>query len=124
MNTENLSKYSIIVIIVIVATFFLRENSSQSDIQKNGETTICKLTLCEQRGKSSVSFVKYYINGKKYRTNTGGCYNGNEAKVNSFFLMKYDKENPNNIVVDFSSEMNDSTLIKELEEKIKYSMYD
>lgn len=124
MNTEKICKFGIIAIIVIAVTFLFRENSRQNEIQTHGEITICKLTLCEQRGKSSKAFVKYYVNKKKYRTNAGGCPNGGEAKVNSFFSMKYDKENPNNIVVDFSLEVKDSTLIKELEEKIKFSMYD
>ena len=124
MNTETLSKFGIIAMIAIFATLIFRENLRHSEIQKKGDITICKLTLCEQRGKSSVAFVKYYVNGKKYRTSAGGCPDGGEAKVNSFFSMKYDKENPDNIVVDFSSEVNDSILIKELEEKIKFSMYD
>ncbi|MGH2665335.1 hypothetical protein [Flavobacterium sp.] len=124
MKKENLYKFILLSMIVFVGTIFFRANYRLDKIQNYGESTICKLTLCEQRGKSSVAFVKYYVNGRKYRTNAGGCPDGGEQKINKFFSMKYDKENPNNIVVDFSSEIKDRISIKELEEKIKYNMYE
>lgn len=124
MKKEILSKFIILAFVATVAILFFREGARKSNIQKHGGITICKLTLCEQRGKNSVAFVKYYVNGRKYRTMAGGCPDGGSEKLNRFFSMKYNKGNPSNIVVDFSSEVNDSALIKELEGKIKFSMYD
>jgi hypothetical protein len=124
MNKELFSKIFIFASIGILSIFLFKAISNQKEIEKNGGETICKLTLCEQRGKNSASFVKYYINGIKYRTYAGGCPDGFESKINSYFSMKYDKKNPNNIVVDFNSKIIDSTLIKELEKKIKFSMFE
>ncbi|TGD59379.1 hypothetical protein [Flavobacterium humi] len=123
MKEENFYKLIILSMIVFAVIFWFKENSHYNKILNNGKSTICKLTLCEQRGKSSVAFVKYYIDGKKYRTSAGGCPKGREDKVNKYFSMKYDEENPNDIIVDFSSEIKDSISIKELEEKIKFSMF-
>lgn len=124
MKKDTFSKIGILALFVIFAVFLFTEKLRHNEIKKHGKTTICKLTLCKQGRKSSEAFVKYYINGKKYRTSAGQCPDEGKDKVNRFFSMKYDNENPNNIVVDFSSEVNDSTLINELEEKLNFSMYD
>lgn len=124
MKKDAFPKIIILAMIALIVFLYFKEKSRGNAIDNYGKSTICKLTLCKQQGKSSTAFVKYYVNGKKYRTNIGECPDVPEAQVGRFFAMKYDKEDPTNIVVDFSSAIKDSILIKELEEKIKFSLFD
>lgn len=124
MKKDAFPKIITLAMIALIVLLCFKAKSRRNTIDNYGKSTICKLTLCKQHGKSSTAFVKYYVNGKRYRTDIGGCPDDPGAKVGSFFAMKYNKEDPTNIIVDFSSTIKDSILIKELEEKIKFSMFD
>lgn len=118
-----MSKIEAIVffILIIIGFCFIinKANKSREEIENYPGTTICKYTLCKPVGKSSSAFVKYVVNNKLYRTNSGGCPENSSEKINKFFYLKYATVNPNNIEVDFTKEVTNKTEIEALENQLK-----
>lgn len=107
---------------LIGLVYTCRKNSNErEEIEKHGELTLCKYTFCNPTGKSSDAYVKYYADDKPYRTRAGGC--PSNRNVGSYFMLRYSAKDPNEIVVDFSKEVKDSALIKELEHKLEFKYW-
>jgi hypothetical protein len=108
-------------ILIIIGLYFIfdKADKTKEEIENYPGKTICKYTLCKPAGKSSTAFVKYVVNNKLYRTNSGGCPENSSEKINKFFYLKYATVNPNYIEVDFTKEVTNKTEIEVLENQLK-----
>lgn len=119
-------KFSKIFLIILFAGFgylFIRGFNYKKEIRENRGQTICKYTFCKQFPKSTEAFVKYCVDGKLYRNSSGGCPEKGESALNKYYLLEYSTIDPNKITVDFSKEITDSTLIKELDSKLEFKYW-
>ena len=57
---------------------------------------------------------------KLYRNRVGNSPDDYNATINKYYELKYSTINPNKIFVNFSKEVKDSALIKELEMKLEF----
>ena len=117
------SKLFLIVLVVGLGYLFFKGSNYRKEIVANRGQTICKYTFCKQFPKSTEAFVKYYVDGKSYRNSSGGCPENSEFALNRYYLVEYSTIDPNKIIVDFSKEITDSTMIKELESKLKFEYW-
>lgn len=120
---EKLSKLFFVIILVGLVYLFFKEKNYKKEIREYPGQTICKYTLCKSSGKSSDAYVKYYLDNKLYRKRAGGCPDSSEFKLNKYFILKYSTLDSDKIIVDFSKEIKDSTLIKELESKLEFKYW-
>jgi hypothetical protein len=117
---EKLSKLGLVIIFIGIVYLFVKGYNYKKEIKEYPGETICRYTFCKQFPKTTESFVKYYVNNKLYRNATGRCPDDSDLKINKYYYLKYSTIDPNKIIVDFSKEVNDSTLIKELESKLEF----
>lgn len=119
---EKASKIFIISLLIGLTYLLFHKNQEVNKIQKEGLTSICKFTLCKSTptGKSTRAFVKYYVEGKRFRTEYGSCPENTKNKLNKYFKLNYLKDNPTEIIVDFNNEINDSIEIQYLESKLSF----
>ena len=121
--SDKLSKIFLIILIVGLGYLFSRHFNYRKEIRDNRAQTICKYTFCKQFPKSTEAFVKYCVDGKLYRNSSGGCPENSEVALNKYYVLDYSTIDPNKIIVDFSKEITDSTLIKELESKLEFKYW-
>ncbi|MCV2483314.1 hypothetical protein OD917_00135 [Flavobacterium sp. SH_e] len=121
--SEKLSKIVLIILVVGFGYLFIRGFNYKKEIKENRGQTICKYTFCKQFPKSTEAFVKYCVDGKLYRNSPGGCPENSKSALNKYYLVDYSTINPNKIIVDFSKEIKDSILIKELESKLEFKYW-
>ena len=60
---------------------------------------------------------------KLYRNRVGNSPDDYNATINKYYELKYSTINPNKILVDFSKEVKDSALIKELKMKLEFKYW-
>jgi hypothetical protein len=123
MMVEKLSKlFFVFIFIGLIYLVFTGENYKK-EIKENQGETVCKFTFCKQYPKSSDAYVKYYVNNKLYRNSYGDCPDDTDFKLNKYYTLRYSTIDPNKITVDFSEEVKDSVLIKELESKLEFKYW-
>nr|WP_198999532.1 hypothetical protein [Flavobacterium sp. ASV13] len=120
---DKLSKLFFVFIIIGLIYLFFKGVNYKKEIAEHPGQTICKYTLCKSSGKSSSAYVKYYLDDKLYRRAVGGCPDSSEFKLNKYFVLKYSTIDPDKIIVDFSKEVKDSVLIKELKSKLEFKYW-
>ena len=120
---EKLSKLFFLIIFIGLVYLIIKGLNDKKEIEEHPGRTICKYTLCKPTGKSSEAYVKYYLDNKLYRKRAGGCPDSSELKLNKYFVLKYSLIDTDKILVDFSKEIKDSTLIKELESKLEFKYW-
>lgn len=120
---EKLSKLGCAFILLGFIYMVFKGINYKKEIKEHPGQTICKYTLCNPSGKSSSAYVKYYLDDKLYRRDVGGCPDSSEFKLNKYFVLKYSTIDPDKVVVDFSKEVKDSLLIKELETKLEFKYW-
>ncbi|TPG31331.1 hypothetical protein [Flavobacterium pectinovorum] len=101
----------------------MKDLNYKKEINEHPGQTICRYTLCKPAGRSSDAYVKYYLDNKLYRRNVGACPDNSGFKLNKYFVLKYSTIDHNKILVDFSREVTDSILIKELETKLEFKYW-
>lgn len=121
--SEKLSKVVLIILVIGFVFLFVKGYNDKKEIYDNRGRTICKYTFCKQFPKSTEAFVKYCVDGKLYRNSSGGCPENNKVGLNKYYTLDYSTIDPNKIIVDFSEEITDSTLIKELESKLEFKYW-
>ncbi|KUJ62780.1 hypothetical protein AR687_05120 [Flavobacteriaceae bacterium CRH] len=119
---EKFSKLAILFLFMGIVYFFVWSSNYKKEIKEHPGQTICKFTLCKP-GKSGTAYVKYYLDNKLYRKNVGGCPDSSGSKLHKYFVLKYSTIDPDKILVDFSKEVKDSVLIKELESKLEFKYW-
>ena len=115
---EKFSKLVLVFLIIGILCLFMKGYFSIKEIYENSGQTICKYTFCKQFPKTNVAYVKYYIGNKLYRNKAGRCPKNYKTTIDKYFVLNYSTIDPDNIHVDFSKEVKDSVLIKELESKL------
>jgi hypothetical protein len=120
---DNLSKLFIFLMIIGVIFMFIKGNEYIEEIETNPGETICKYTLCKESPKTNSAFVKYFVNNKVYRNYAGRCPKNYLQTINKYYKLKYSKIDPNKIIVDFSKEVKDKSLIAELESKLTFKYW-
>ncbi|MEL1253479.1 hypothetical protein AAEO57_06825 [Flavobacterium sp. DGU38] len=120
---EKFSKLFFVVLFIGVVCLFVKGCNNKKEIKEHEGKTICKYTFCKQFPKSTEAYVKYYVDNKLYRNGAGGCPDNSESKIDKYYELKYSTIDPNKIIVDFSTEVKDSILIKELESKLEFKYW-
>jgi len=120
---EKLSKLFFVFLFIGIVYLIVKESNYKKEIKEYPGQTICKYTLCKPSGKSSDAYVKYYLDNKLYRRNVGGCPDSSGFKLNKYFVLKYSTIDHDKILVDFSKEVEDSVLIKELQSKLEFKYW-
>jgi len=120
---EKVSKVILVFMLVGLVYLVAKGVNYKEEIIEYPGTTICKYTLCKPTKGSGIAYVKYYITGKLYRNRAGGCPDNSESKINKYYVLNYSTIDPDKISVDFSKEIKDSTLIKELASKLEFNYW-
>lgn len=120
---EKFSKLFFVFVFFGLIYLVLKGINYKKEIREYPGQTICKYTLCKPTGKTTEAYVKYYVEDKLYRIRAGGCPDSSEFKLNKYFVLNYSTINPDKISVDFSKEVKDSVLIKELESKLEFKYW-
>ncbi|MHC0447856.1 hypothetical protein ACWA1F_20790 [Flavobacterium sp. 3-218] len=120
---EKFSKLVLVFFIIVAFGLFMKGHFYSKEIYENPGQTICKYTFCKQFPKTNTAYVKYYIDNKLYRNKAGRCPENYDMTIDKYFILNYSTNDPNKIRVDFSKEIKDSILIKELELKIDSTLY-
>lgn len=111
-ENNKLSFIFFLVVFVIPLTYFiLKERSDNKEIENNKGITIAKYSFCKSGGKSSTAFCKYYINCTNYRISIGSCPENSSEMLNKYYVLYYSKLNPTKAKIDFSKEVTDTTEI-------------
>jgi hypothetical protein len=120
---EKFSKVFFVILLIVLVYLFMKESSYRKEIEEHPGQTICKYTFCKQYPKSTDAYVKYFVDDKLYRNSAGGCPDDYDLTINKYYVLNYSTIDPNKILVDFSKEVKDSTLIKELESKLEFKYW-
>lgn len=120
---ERVSKVILIFICIGLVYLVLKGRNYIEEIREYNGQTICRYSLCKPTKGSGIAYVKYYINGKLYRNRAGGCPDNSKSKINKYYVLNYSTIDPDKISVDFSKEVKDSTLIKELASKLEFNYW-
>ena len=120
---EKFSKIVLIILVIGLGYLFVKGHNDRKEIYDHLGQTICKYTFCKQFPKSTAAFVKYYVDQKVYSNSVGRCPDYSESALNKYYSLKYSTIDPNKIIVDFSKEITDSTLIKELDSKLEFKYW-
>lgn len=120
---EKFSKVILVFIGLGLVYLVLKGRNYSEEIREYAGQTICRYTLCKPTKGSGIAYVKYYINGKLYRNRAGGCPDDSESKIDKYYVLNYSTIDPDKISVDFSKEVKDSTLIKELASKLEFKYW-
>ncbi|KAF2078723.1 hypothetical protein [Flavobacterium sharifuzzamanii] len=121
--SDKISKICLIILAIGFGYLFVKHFNYRKEIKDNRSETICKYTFCKQFPRSTEAYVKYCVDGKLYRNSPGGCPENSESALNKYYLVDYSAIDPNKIIVDFSKEIKDSILIKELESKLEFKYW-
>lgn len=117
---DKLSKLFFVFIFIGLVYLIFKGINYKKEILEHPGQTICKYTFCQPSKGSGSAYVKYYVDEKLYRNSGGSCPDSSEFKLDKYFVLKYSTIDPNKIIVDFSKEVKDSVLIKELESKLEF----
>ena len=120
---ERFSKLFFVFIFIGLVYLIFKGINCKKEIEEHPGKTVCKYTLCKPTGKTSDAYVKYYIGDKLYRNRVGGCPDSSDFKLNKYFVLKYSTIDHNKISVDFSKEVKDLILIKDLESKLEFKYW-
>lgn len=120
---EKISKIVLIILVIGFGYLFVKAHNDSKEIYDNRSQTICKYNFCKQFPKTTEALVKYYVDGKVYRNSFGRCPENSEVALNKYYSLDYSTIDPNKIRVDFTKEITDSTLIKELDSKLEFKYW-
>ncbi len=81
---KNISKFSLLIIAIIVALIFFKGWNYRKEIDENRKTTVCQFVFCKKYPKTSSSYFEYYVNGKLYREEYGKCPENYEEKIGKY----------------------------------------
>ena len=118
-----ISKIFLVSLLIGSVYIFIKRSENKKEIEEHAGHTICKYTFREKYGKSKSAYVKYYVDNKLYRNSVENSPDDYNATINKYYELKYSTINPNKILVDFSKEVKDSVLIKELKMKLEFKYW-
>jgi hypothetical protein len=121
--SEKISKIFLAILLIGLVYIFIKGSDYKKEIEENPGHTICKYTFREKYGKSKNAYVKYYVGDKLYRSRVNNSPDNDNATLNKYYELEYSTTDPNKILVDFSKEVKDSLLIKELEKKLEFKYW-
>jgi hypothetical protein len=121
--SEKISKIFLVSLLIGLVYIIIKGSDYKKEIEEHTGQTICKYTFREKYGKSKSAYVKYYVDNKLYRNRVGNSPDDYNATINKYYELKYSTINPNKILVDFSKEVKDSALIKELKMKLEFKYW-
>ncbi|RXM43292.1 hypothetical protein [Flavobacterium sp. YO64] len=108
---DKISKLVLFAIVFGLIFLFIKGHLRSKEIQENKKQTVCKFVFCKTFPKTTVSFFKYNVNNKWYRNSCDRCPENYSEKINKFFIIDYSSKDPDNIRVDFSNQITDTTAI-------------
>ncbi|WP_337967997.1 hypothetical protein [uncultured Flavobacterium sp.] len=108
---DKISKVILLAMICGLISLFIKGHLRSKEIQENKKQTVCKFTFCKTFPKTTKSFFKYNVNDKWYRNSYGRCPDNYSEMINKFFVIDYSSKDPNKIIVDFSKQITDTTVI-------------
>ncbi|MDI1257533.1 MAG: hypothetical protein PSV16_15675 [Flavobacterium sp.] len=125
--TEERKKIRVLVFLFIMSLIVIymmtTESSFRKELREHPGKTICKYVTRDHYAKTSVAIVKYYVGDKLYINRASANRDDSKGTIDNFYELTYSTINPNNILVDFSKEINDTVLTNELERKLQFKYW-
>lgn len=106
-------KYVLLIFVLILGYLIFKGYNYKEEVNKNGNTTVAKFLYYKSFPKTKDYYFKYFVNGKSFVDIYGQTKSNFYKNKGKFYEVKYSKNDPNKIIVDFNKEITDTTKILE-----------
>ena len=104
-------KFMLLAFVLILGYLVFNGYNYRKEVNENGKTTVAKFLYYKDFPKTKDYYFKYFANEKFYINTYGQTQSGFHKNKGKFYSLKYSKNDPNKIIVNFDKEITDTTLI-------------
>ncbi|UOX34213.1 hypothetical protein LXD69_01555 [Flavobacterium sediminilitoris] len=110
---KHIYKFIILGFLLVLGYLVFKGYNYKKEINENSKTTIAKFLHYKNFPKTKKYYFKYFVNEKRFVNSYGQTQKGFHKNKGKFYSIKYSKNDPNKIIVNFDKEITDTVAILE-----------